>query len=280
MPSIKIGTPGPDTIVHAPSPDGLYESYGLGGNDHLVAGPDGFSILDGGEGNNLYSASFPNGYQGTVQVFDGSGDSRANVGGGLYQLNMDGGNDVVTVTPPDGLGIRVADMGAGNDVYNGAAGLDFVNGGSGNDVLKGGAGNDTLVDGTGCDKLFGGAGQDKLTATADHAKDYLTGDGAGLPKAADVFVAGDSFVFDDCDKHSTKQAQCNVDHITDFQTGIDQIDLRAFSDLSETSQLHYGGNSGADAGLVWYTKHDGTDIAVFHLDNLVPTVDLTHDFLI
>lgn len=127
----------------------------------------------------------------------------------------------------------------GDDTINGGAGADLIDGGSGNDNIQGGAGNDRLFGGTGNDVLAGdvemsgdlrngntvsndfldgGAGKDRLyggggtdTLVGGMGSDTLTGgDGA------------DRFVY-----NSTLESKSmfGVDRITDFQTGIDKIDL-------------------------------------------------------
>ncbi|MBD0866339.1 MAG: hypothetical protein GDA36_12510, partial [Rhodobacteraceae bacterium] len=83
----------------------------------------------------------------------------------------------------------------------GSAHGDTLIGDAGSNTLTGGEGNDTLIGGAGADTLNGGAGADTLTG------------GAG----ADVFVfAAFDFVF----------AAFDGDSITDFQDGVDRIDLR------------------------------------------------------
>lgn len=95
---------------------------------------------------------------------------------------------------------------AGRDVIHGKSGADQIDGGLGVDRLFGDSGNDTLSGGDLADTLNGGLGQDTLTG--------------GLGK--------DTFVFD-----SPLSAK-NVDTITDFKHGVDQIvlDDAIFSSLA------------------------------------------------
>lgn len=81
-----------------------------------------------------------------------------------------------------------------NDSFQGGNSVDRFFGNSGNDRLSGGGGNDVLVGGTGYDLLAGGSGADMFV----------------FRSATDISLAGRS------------------DRITDFQSGIDQIDLSAF----------------------------------------------------
>ncbi len=87
----------------------------------------------------------------------------------------------------------------GNDKLLGAESADWLAGKQNNDTLDGGGGDDTLRGGSGADILRGGLGQDVLIGGAD----------------------GDKFVF--TSRISSRPG--NADHIRDFETGIDVIDL-------------------------------------------------------
>ena len=87
--------------------------------------------------------------------------------------------------------------GAEDDTLTGGATGDMICGGAGNDVISGGAGADILVDGTGLDTMSGGAG-------------------------ADIFVLS---------------SDGQVDVISDFQLGIDRIDLGAWGAIHDISAL-------------------------------------------
>jgi serralysin len=89
----------------------------------------------------------------------------------------------------------------GNDIMNGASGKDVVNGGTGGDRLQGGRDSDRLIGGAGNDTLTGGEGRDTLTG----------GNGR------DTF----KFVLPSDSPPGEKG-----DIITDFNFGIDRIDLR------------------------------------------------------
>ena len=84
-------------------------------------------------------------------------------------------------------------------------GGDSADGGGGNDVITGAAGNDYLVGGLGADTINGGAGDDVLAGAG--GDDRLTG-GAGV----DVFQFSGAW---------------GMDTITDFEKGLDHLDLRA-----------------------------------------------------
>lgn len=82
-----------------------------------------------------------------------------------------------------------------DNVIRGNAGDNKLSGLYGNDTLIGGAGRDQLIGGSGDDVLIGGSGADRLTG------------GSG----ADVFVFDDAGVW--------------AEKVTDFEDGIDRIDL-------------------------------------------------------
>ena len=111
-----------------------------------------------------------------------------------------------------------------DDTINGLGGDDFINGLAGNDQLFGGDGNDTLLGDSGNDYLSGGAGNDKLDGGS--GADSLTG---GLGN--DVLTGGqgsDTFVFNPGDGGDT---------ITDFQPGVDKIQLDGFANIQDFTQL-------------------------------------------
>ncbi|NDW01325.1 DUF4214 domain-containing protein [Salipiger sp. PrR002] len=56
----------------------------------------------------------------------------------------------------------------------GSAGRDQIHGAGGNDTLSGGAGDDVLIDGPGQDRLSGGSGADVFVFTADGQTDRIT----------------------------------------------------------------------------------------------------------
>lgn len=96
-----------------------------------------------------------------------------------------------------------------NDTINGADFGDTLTGGDGRDTLNGGGGIDKLFGGLAADTLSGGDGADQLSG--GEGGDVLTG-GAG----ADKFLFGPGDV----------NANLNyVDRITDFETGVDTLDL-------------------------------------------------------
>jgi cysteinyl-tRNA synthetase, unknown class len=113
-------------------------------------------------------------------------------------------------------GADVIQAGSGNDVIDAGSGNDLVHGQWDRDLINGGEGNDSLFGDDDSDTLIGGAGDDRLTG--DRGYDQLTG-GEGR----------DVFVFENFTPKTLGR-----DTITDFEVGIDKIELNhgVFSKLS------------------------------------------------
>lgn len=88
------------------------------------------------------------------------------------------------------------------------AGADMLDGGDGDDRLAGGAGNDILFGGAGRDRLNGGPDNDRLIGGAD----------------ADVFIFERALGF----AGLQLRPGFGTDTITDFEDGLDRIDLHEF----------------------------------------------------
>ncbi|ANP47085.1 M10 family metallopeptidase C-terminal domain-containing protein [Candidatus Viadribacter manganicus] len=115
-----------------------------------------------------------------------------------------------------------------NNVLNGTNGNDTIDGRGGNDRIDGGLGNDNMFGGDGNDVLISNAGNDRMTG------------GSG----ADTFVIG--------------PRTSGVITITDFQNGIDLIDLRGLGfDANGESPDWYGFliADGANTILDFYGVH-------------------------
>ena len=196
---------------------------------------------------------------GPVYVY---GTANAETLSGAYVYGA-AGNDVITGTAggaslDGGAGDDTLVGGDGDDTLNGGAGNDVLRGGLGNDALLGGEGNDVLQGGAGNDALTGGAGLDTAdysdataavtvslatgTATGGAGSDTLGGIEAVIGStfddtltgsaAAEIFRGGrgldtltggtgaDVFAFGAGDSTGTA-----IDSISDFETGVDRIDL-------------------------------------------------------
>lgn len=151
--------------------------------------------LDGGKGADSMAGLAGN----DIYVVDNAKD--------LVIEELNSGTDTVQSSVSYTLGANVENLtltgkakanGTGNDLDN------VIVGNTGNNILSGGTGNDALSGGTGSDTFKGGAGADTL-------------DG-GLDKARDVFVYSDL---------STSDATGGIDHLLNFNTAYDKIDIDA-----------------------------------------------------
>jgi Ca2+-binding RTX toxin-like protein len=236
-------------VVEGPFKAGAYtynavmatENFGLSGGKIFVSGVaindlDGDNFYDIGEARGDISVSVS-----TLDVLDGTDITEA---AGGYGIGVRAGSHVVTfsggdLAAPVGVTVTAASanvkvdlagageilssvtaaLGSGakditllgasaingtgnadNNVLTGNRAANVLSGGDGNDTLIGGGGLDTLVGGTGIDTLIGGAGWDKLTGGAD----------------------SDQFKFD---AFAHIGLGFTRDVVTDFQLGIDKIDL-------------------------------------------------------
>jgi Ca2+-binding RTX toxin-like protein len=197
------GTELADTIIAYAGDDAL---NGKGGND-LLSGDDGNDTMFGGEGDDLLFGGLDVGRDSDLlsggngrdtvtygQVQHGMfvdlelGAARTRAGSGDFPKDTLGSIESVNGT---NFSDFLAGNGAGN-ALSGSGGNDSIEGRGGNDKLSGGSGTDDLDGGSGVDKLSGGA-------DADEFQYFGTGDsGVGLG---------------------------NRDVITDFQLGVDKIDL-------------------------------------------------------
>lgn len=185
-----------DTLFGANGDD---EIFGSRGNDEIHGG-SGNDTLKGDEGSDTLFGDSGNDFMfdvdGDNSMRGGDGDDTLSSGGGVDYLYGDAGNDVL-----NGMG--------GQDYLWGGTGQDTLNGGNGDDELHGDRGNDVVLGGAGSDTLFGDDGNDTLAAGSGDDTLY-GGNGADLF----VFVPGEGN---------------GINTIMDFTSGIDKIDLSAFS---------------------------------------------------
>ncbi|WP_076071793.1 pre-peptidase C-terminal domain-containing protein [Sphingomonas montana] len=179
----------------------------------------GFDTIAGGIGND--TASYASATAGVAVSLALAGVVQDTGAGGPDLLtsieNLSGSAFADSLTGDDASNTLTG--GAGGDTLTGGLGTDTLLGGDGDDALFGNQGTDTLFGGIGNDSLFGGQGADVLNGGDGNdilqggvLSDRLTG-GSG----ADTFryvVAADS-------------PSATADVITDFQTGVDKIDLTA-----------------------------------------------------
>jgi Ca2+-binding RTX toxin-like protein len=229
-----IGDSGDDTGYGSVDDDAL---YGGAGNDWLSGGKNDDSVFGGKDNDELH------GNTGDDALAGGSGDDA---------VYGDAGNDVLF-------------GGAGNDAVSGGSGDDFVMASSGVDALRGGAGFDTLdfsrmlgtmdlnlAKGTytvgsgdawnsgtvkGFEHVILNDGGSRVMGSDAHATVFEGGDGADWIRSklgADVITGGagaDTFAYLKKDT-----ADGSVDTITDFEVGMDQLDLSDFFKGGRTAE--------------------------------------------
>src|SRR5215217_2933177 len=149
-----------------------------------------------------------------VAIWDGGGTDTLDLSGYADPSRIslvagefsDAGGLTKNIAIAFGVTIENAVGGAGDVVIKGNQAANRLEGGAGNDILAGGDGADLLIGGAGADQLEGGAGADRfLYAAAAHS------------------------------------AAAAIDAITDFEVGIDKIDL---------AQIDTGTEAG-DQDFVW-----------------------------
>jgi Ca2+-binding RTX toxin-like protein len=223
------GTEGNDTLYGSDYAD---EIQGLGGNDYMIGGfgndrffgDAGNDTASGGSGDDTFF-----GGAGDDLFFGGSGADSFLGGTGIdtaSYVNAWGQGVTVDLTSGSRSGEAVGDTFSGverfvgsnyGDIFNGDAYANIFHGGEGEDWLFGQGGNDSLTGGAADDQLTGGAGNDILFGGSGY--DRLTGDGYNTPAGADHFQLAP------IPRHLTHY---DPDVITDFQPGLDRIDLLGF----------------------------------------------------
>lgn len=232
-----FGHDGPDTLYGTAGNDTI---FGLGGDD-VIFGQDGDDEIHGGPGNDhLY------GQGGNDTIFAEAGDDQVFGGAGNDNLYGQEGND--TIFGEDGDDVIYG--GPGNDVLYGQAGNDKLYGEDGNNKLFGGDGNDLLVGGSGNDILNGENGDDILMGGPGN--DILTG-GPGK----------DTFVF---------SLGSGADKITDFEPGIDHIDLTGYHLAAKALVIRDIDNH--HDTLITLSPHDSIVLAGIHANQLHIGVDI------
>lgn len=218
-------------------------------------GTDGRDVytLRGGDGERPYDALRGNdnitGSNIRDDIFGGQGNDFLKGGGGndritdtLGNNRIEGGNGADRID--GGIGELDAFGGAGNDIIIGGIGNDRLTGGSGSDFIQGDPdgslyfGNDVITAGTGRDYLEGGRGADIFVFTP----------GDGVNTIADIGLR----------QNNPTQTQLLG---SDFQSGIDKIDLSAFG-FTSVDQVFARIND-VNGGNTAHFSHQGTEI-YFH----------------
>ena len=197
------GLGGDDVLIGDDGPDHL---VGGAGDDVLVGGRD--DVLDGGEGADVFV--LPGRVLPTVEIVDFSPEEGDRIAFALPHGPF-ASNVTVAASGTDAL-VRIGDQ--GRDFVFGAEGDDFLFGADGPDLLAGRRGDDVVWGGAGDDRLRGGAGDDFLDG--GRGDDVVNG-GVG----ANTLTGGDG-----ADRFVFTRPDGELDRITDFDIGLDLIDLR------------------------------------------------------
>jgi Ca2+-binding RTX toxin-like protein len=217
-----------------------YAIEGTGTSDTLRGSELADDIFGGNGNDTLY------GQRGNDRLYGGNDNDTLIGGQGADLLDGGAGSDTVSYwTSSEAVTIDLAhgtgfNGDAAGDTYVGienAIGSNFadsITGSAGNNTLNGGGGDDQILGGIGQDRIIGGVGDDRLT-----------GDTMGV-------FDSDTFVFRPTD---------GADFITDFQSGIDKIDVSAYGHSADTSPF------GADGKLAkGWVEPDGDLSNVSGLD--------------
>jgi Tol biopolymer transport system component len=194
---------------------------GTPGDDHWI-GTAGHDTANGGAGNDVIYGDW-----GRDRIEGGNGDDELHGNAGDDDLLGDDGNDLIVgehgndfLRGGDGndeiqgwIGTDTLWGGAGDDFLHGGLSADWLNGGPGNDRLEGGDGHDLLEGGEGNDVLWGNKGFDTLKG--GDGDDVL--DGALANDVLEGGAGADTFRF--------TQLDGRIDRITDYQQGVDRLDL-------------------------------------------------------
>ena len=195
---------------------------------------DGDRLYDPGEGTGggVVSAVSSTGTRYSTQTTT-SGGYGMEVPAGTYTVTFSGGSPRQVTVQTDNVKV---DLVKGSAATIGSAGDNTLYGSSAADTIKGLGGDDRLFGMASADREFGGAGKDLLSGGAgsdflfgERGRDVLVGDSGN-----DVLAGGldaDIFRF---------RGSWGSDRITDFENGVDRIDLRttglSFGRLSISQQ--------------------------------------------
>lgn len=271
-----VATPGPDgaeidflrgTLTFA---DGTIQ--GITGFENAVAsfygdtviGDDLANVLDGSDGDDLIRGRAGDdtliGGLGDDRLVGADGDDTLTGGFGFDRLAGGNGNDVMLGEGQNdkmfgGGGNDTMFGGGDDDVMKGNDGDDDMGGDGGNDRLEGQQGNDFLRGGGGDDVILGGGGRDRING--GDGNDLLTGG-----SAIDTFV----FLTD-------AAGGGGVNRITDFQDGLDLMDVSGYGFANVGQILALSSQSGAD------TRIDFADGQVVLLEQFIQTDLDASDFV-
>ena len=180
--------------------------------DDTLNGGGGGDTLDGGDGNDTYIVD---NVGVTLTEFDGQGTDTVQTSL-TFSIQALAFFENITLT---GAALANATGNETANVINGNSAINIINGRSGSDTINGNGGNDNLQGSAGNDKLNGGKGFDTLNGS--NGFDTLTG---GLGR--DTMAGGlHRDIFDFNAAAESGKVAFTRDIITDFQKGVDDIDL-------------------------------------------------------
>ena len=280
--------------------------WGMDGNDTLTGGARNDSLYGGNGNDRIYGGNGDDGLyngDGNSKIYGGIGDDGIEGGKGKDSMDGGSGSDVLgfwnigrtghgAIVDLGRLRGNILDDGYGNtetatgfeiligsnknDVFTGNDRANFLAGERGNDRLNGSGGADRLYGGYDSDKIDGGMGND--TVVGGYGLDTVTG-GEG----ADLFVF-----------NAPNLGESDVDHVVDFQVGVDKIIFNSssigiqYADLLPAGFLSGPGMTTPNTLSHWviydtttgnlYFDEDGTGTAI---GNLIAVFDnhatLTYD---
>jgi Ca2+-binding RTX toxin-like protein len=221
------GGAGNDTIIGGDWVDSVFggannDTVDLGGGDDFFSaspGSDHNDIVNGGLGIDTYSA-----FNATAAVFIDLTEGMA--------IGLSIGTDQLE-NIENAEGTSFADTLLGNEIANSLRGADAA------DTLSGAGGNDTLQGGDGADTLTGGLGRDLLSGNS-----FSIG-----------FPDGEVDIFDFNTALESGVTAATRDRITDFEDGLDKIDLstidaKTFLKGNQAFSFIGGGNFTAAGGQI------------------------------
>jgi Ca2+-binding RTX toxin-like protein/uncharacterized protein YegL len=267
---VLIGGEGIDAAIYHQSAQGVTVNLGNGTGTGGEAEGDTLFGIENVEGSahadTIYGSGSANGLQGRAgadQLFGFGGEDTINGGDG--DDTLDGGDERDILYGENNNDIIIG--GAGDDALIGQQGNDRLFGGADNDSMDGGADDDELLGGNGNDYLVGGDGNDSLygedgfdTLVGGSGIDTLTG-GAG----GDTLTGGsgsDFFYF---------HVGSGVDAITDFEDGIDFLDLTGYTGATGLNTAI--AQSGADTVVTFAGSADQVILVGFNATNLTVDAD-------
>ncbi|WP_133251617.1 M10 family metallopeptidase C-terminal domain-containing protein [Zavarzinia aquatilis] len=173
--------------------------------------------IRGGSGKDTLGVHRYSGYDGGFSLYGNGGNDLLNIS--LGNDRLDGGAGYDTVSMAEASGAAVVDLGStaaqrvgsSRDIF---VGIENLIGTDYNDTLTGTDAKNSLFGGAGVDRISGGGGVDRLDG--GDGNDRMTG-GEGR----DLFVWGA--------ETPARLLVGDKDTITDFEHGIDRIDLRAIN---------------------------------------------------